>query len=149
MAEQNTESAAHAATNNTNGTAEPGPGFAAYAGTLAAVSVAAALIEVELVPGILIGAGALLAPKLMPKIVNAFRPALKGALRAGYQVAGAARETIAEASEQFQDVVAEVQAERAEAVHSEANAPAASANPSGPEAQSQPHDNSKHKRRSS
>jgi hypothetical protein len=39
------------------------------------------------------------------------RPLLKGAIRAGYGVANKAKETVAEAGEQFQDIVAEVKAE--------------------------------------
>lgn len=80
--------------------------------TVAAVGVAAALIETELIPGMILGVAAMLAPDLLPKIGGGLRPLLKGALRAGYNVASRARESIAEASEQFQDIVAEVKAEQ-------------------------------------
>jgi hypothetical protein len=80
--------------------------------TVAAVGVAAALIEVELIPGMLLGVAAMLAPNLLPKIGNGLRPLLKEAVRAGYNVANKARETVAEAGEQFQDIVAEVKAEQ-------------------------------------
>jgi hypothetical protein len=79
--------------------------------TVAAVGVAAALIEAELIPGILLGAAAVLAPSVFPKLSNGMRPLLKSAVRAGYTMAGKTRETFAEASEQFQDIVAEVKAE--------------------------------------
>src|SRR5689334_3898496 len=79
--------------------------------TVAAVGVAAALIEVELIPGMLLGVAAMLAPNLLPKIGNGLRPLVKGAVRAGYNVASKARETVAEAGEQLQDIVAEVKAE--------------------------------------
>ena len=85
------------------------PSFAAQAGTVAAVGLAAALIEVDLVPGILIGVGAMLAPKLFG---GSLRPLLKNAIRAGYSVRDRAREMMAETSEQFQDIVAEVKAEQ-------------------------------------
>jgi hypothetical protein len=79
--------------------------------TVAAVGVAAALIEAELVPGILLGAAAVLAPNVFPKLSGSMRPLVKSAIRAGYKLAGKTRETLAEASEQFQDIVAEVKAE--------------------------------------
>ncbi len=79
--------------------------------TVAAVGVAAALIEVELIPGMLLGVAAMLVPGLLPKIGNGLRPLLKSAVRAGYNVTNKARETVAEAGEQYQDIVAEVKAE--------------------------------------
>jgi Protein of unknown function (DUF5132) len=80
--------------------------------TVAAVGVAAALIEVELIPGMLLGVAAMLAPNLLPKVGNALRPVVKSAVRAGYNVAAKTRESVAEASEQFQDIVAEVKSEQ-------------------------------------
>lgn len=79
--------------------------------TVAAVGVAAALIEVELIPGMLLGVAAMLAPNLLPKVGSALRPVVKSAVRAGYNVAAKTRESMAEASEQFQDIVAEVKSE--------------------------------------
>ncbi len=80
--------------------------------TVAAIGVAAALIEVELIPGMLLGVAAMLAPDLVTKIGRGLRPVVKGAVRAGYNVAAKAREGMAEASEQFQDIVAEVKSEQ-------------------------------------
>jgi hypothetical protein len=80
--------------------------------TVAAVGVAAALIEVELIPGMLLGVAAMLMPNLLPRIGSGLRPLVKGAVRAGYGVADRARETIAEAGEQFQDIMAEVKSEQ-------------------------------------
>ena len=80
--------------------------------TVAAVGVAAALIEVEWIPGLLLGVAAMMAPNLVPKIGQGLRPLIKGAVRAGYSVAERTRETVAEASEQLQDIVAEVRAEK-------------------------------------
>jgi hypothetical protein len=80
--------------------------------TVAAVGVAAALIEVELIPGMLLGVAAMLAPNLLPKVGNALRPVVKSAVRAGYNVAAKTKESMAEASEQFQDIVAEVKSEQ-------------------------------------
>lgn len=83
--------------------------------TVAAIAIGAALIEVELVPGILIGVGAMLAPRFFPKLGNALRPMVKGAVRAGYALADKTRELAAETSEQLQDIVAEVKSEQAPA----------------------------------
>src|ERR1035437_5606514 len=76
--------------------------------TVAVVGLGVALIEVEWIPGMLIGIAAMLAPNLLPRVGNALRPMLKGAVRAGYALAERARETVSEASEQIQDIVAEV-----------------------------------------
>lgn len=100
---------------------EGGNDLGAKVATVAAVGVAAALIEVELVPGILLGAAAVLAPSVFPNLNNGLRPLVKSAVRAGYAMAGKTRETLAEASEQFQDILAEVKAE-----HHSASAPKAS-----------------------
>ena len=79
--------------------------------TVAAVGLGVALIEVELIPGMLIGVGAMLAPKLLNRFGAGLRPLVKGAVRAGYALVEKTKETMAEASEQYQDIVAEVEAE--------------------------------------
>ena len=79
--------------------------------TVAAIGIGAALIEVELIPGILIGIAAMLAPKLVPQLGSALRPLVKSAVRAGYAMVDKGRELAAETSEQLQDIVAEVKAE--------------------------------------
>ena len=79
--------------------------------TVAAIGLGAALIEAELIPGILIGIGAMLAPKFFPRLGNAIRPLVKGAVKATYALADKTRELAAETSEQFQDIVAEVKSE--------------------------------------
>jgi hypothetical protein len=86
--------------------------LASKAATVAAVGLGVALIEVELLPGMLIGIAAMLAPSLLPRIGNALRPMLKSAVRAGYAIADKTREAVSEASEQIQDIVAEVQSEQ-------------------------------------
>jgi Protein of unknown function (DUF5132) len=93
-------------------TADGGSTLGNKALTVAAVGVAAALIEVELIPGMLLGVAAMLMPNLLPRLGSGLRPLVKGAVRAGYGVADRARETIAEAGEQFQDIVAEVKSEQ-------------------------------------
>jgi hypothetical protein len=94
--------------------------------TVAAVGIAAALIEVDWIPGVLLGVAAMLAPNLLPRMGQGLRPLVKGAVRAGYSVAEKTRETVAEATEQIQDIVAEVRAEAepaASAVAEPANEP--------------------------
>ncbi len=51
---------------------------AASVATVAAIVVGAALIEVELIPGLIIGAGAVLLGKLFPELGDHVRPAIKG-----------------------------------------------------------------------
>lgn len=79
-----------------------------------AVGVAAAMLEAELLPGIAIGAAAMLVGKMFPRIARAFRPVAKTVVRAGVAVADKGREMVAETGEQMQDMVAEVRAEREE-----------------------------------
>lgn len=80
--------------------------------TVAAVGIGAALIEVELIPGMLLGVAAMLVPNLLPRLGSGLRPLVKGAVRAGYSVAERTKETVAEANEHFQDIVAEVRSEQ-------------------------------------
>jgi ribosomal protein L29 len=87
-------------------------GEAGAVGTAAAIVVGAALIEVELIPGLIIGAGAILLGKLFPELGSYVRPAIKGVVRAGFAASQKAREVMAEASEQVQDLVAEVKQEQ-------------------------------------
>ena len=89
-----------------------GPGIGSYIGTIGLVGLGLAFIEEELLAGMAIGVAAMAFPKLIPRIGTALRPALKTAVRAGYGLAERTRETVAEVGEQFQDVVAEVRAER-------------------------------------
>ena len=79
--------------------------------TVAVVGLGVALIEVELIPGMLIGIGAMLAPKLLNRLGAGLRPVVKGAVRAAYALVEQAKETVAEASEEYQDIVAEVASE--------------------------------------
>jgi hypothetical protein len=79
--------------------------------TFAVVGLGAALIEAELIPGMLLGAAAMLMPDLVPKLGRALRPIVKQTVRAGYAVVDRTREAMAEAGEQFEDIVAEVKAE--------------------------------------
>lgn len=111
--------------------AEPGPSLADKALTVGVVAAAAALIEVELIPGMVLGVAAMLVPGLVPKLGRGLRPLLKEAVRAGYGLTAKARESMAEASEQFQDIMAEVKSEHSSASIS-ANGHSATATSSEP-----------------
>ena len=82
------------------------------AATAAAIIVSAALIEIELIPGLIIGASAILLGKIFPEIGSYIRPAVKGVVRAGFSATHRVRQIIAEASEQVSDLVAEVHEEQ-------------------------------------
>ena len=60
----------------------------------------------------LIGIGAMLAPNLLKRVGSGLRPVVKGVVRAGYSFVEKTKETVAEASEQYQDIVAEVRSEQ-------------------------------------
>jgi gas vesicle protein len=79
--------------------------------TVAVIGIGVALIEVELIPGLIIGAAAAFLPNLMPKLGESLRPAMKSTVRASYKFAQKTREVFAEASEQVQDMVAEAKIE--------------------------------------
>jgi hypothetical protein len=80
-------------------------------GTLALAGIALAAIEIELVPALLLGAAAMLAPKLIPGLDNRMRPFMKTVIRMGYSAAAKTQEIVAEAAERVQDLVAEAKAE--------------------------------------
>lgn len=96
--------------------------------TAAAIGVGAALISVELIPGLILGAGAILFGKLFPEIGSYVRPAIKNLVRTGFAVTQKARELAAEANEQAHDLVAEVKHERAQQPHHVAQKPNAKHN---------------------
>lgn len=92
--------------------------------TVAAVGLGVALIEAELLPGMLIGVAAMMAPNLLPRIGRALRPLVKGTVRAGYTLTERAREMAAEAGEHMEDIVAEVKAEQGGNIVTPAGEPA-------------------------
>ena len=76
--------------------------------TAAVVGVGAALIEIEWVPGLLLGVAAMVAPELVPKLGRGVRPFVRSAIKNGYAAGRKTREWMAEAGEQVSDMVAEV-----------------------------------------
>lgn len=83
--------------------------LAAKVATIAVVGVGAALISVELIPGMLIGVAAAFLPGIGPKV----KPFFKQTVKAGYTAVRKTREMMSEAGEQFQDIVAEARSEKA------------------------------------
>jgi Protein of unknown function (DUF5132) len=66
------------------------------------------------VPGILVGIGvALVAPIFLPAAATGARPLAKALIKGALVMADSVKEVVAEAGEQLSDLVAEVQAERA------------------------------------
>jgi hypothetical protein len=83
----------------------------------AAVIGVGALIEPELLGGMLLGAGAVYASRSLPAIGGFMRPLMKSIVKVGYEAATKATELIAEATEDIQDMVAEVRSERQSQSH--------------------------------
>lgn len=79
--------------------------------TAAVVGVAALLIEIELLPGILLGVGAMMIPKLFPGVTDMVRPLMKSTIALGYKAMAKTQQLVAEASDHAQDMLAEIRAE--------------------------------------
>jgi hypothetical protein len=76
-----------------------------------AIGVGAALIEASLIPGLIIGAAAVLAPKVVPGIGTRLRPLVKSTIRGAMKLTEKTREAFAEAHEHVQDIMAEARHE--------------------------------------
>jgi len=90
--------------------------------TAAVVGIAAAIIEIELLPGILLGMAAMLVPKLFPNLPQVGLPLLKSGIGLGFQAMDKAQRLIADASDRAQDILAEVKADATHARRSKAHA---------------------------
>jgi hypothetical protein len=79
--------------------------------TSAALIGIGVLIEPELLAGMAIGAGIVLASRWFPNVVgDLVRPIAKTAVKAGYAAAAATREMVAEVTEEVEDMMAEARA---------------------------------------
>jgi hypothetical protein len=83
----------------------------ATAATVGVVAVGALVFEAALLPGMILGICAMLAPKALPKIGVALNPLFKSTVRGAYRFSEKAREVAAEMQEQVHDIVAEVKSE--------------------------------------
>ena len=81
--------------------------------TIGVIGVAAALFDVALIPGIVIGVAAAYAPKYMTNLGDRLQPLFNYTVRGAYKVTRSARSAVAEAQERMHDIAAEVQAEEA------------------------------------
>jgi uncharacterized protein DUF5132 len=93
---------------------EPNPAVneaVTVAATVGVVAAGVALFEIALLPGMVIGVAAMLAPKYVPKMGATLTPMFKSTVRGAYKFGRKTREMVAEAKEQVHDIVAEVHAE--------------------------------------
>jgi len=81
------------------------------AATVGVVGVAAVIFEAALIPGMIIGVAAALAPTYMPRLGAALNPLFRSTVRGAYKMGRKTREAMSEAREQMNDIVAEVHAE--------------------------------------
>jgi len=79
--------------------------------TVGVVGVGVAVFEAALLPGLVLGVAAMLAPKFAPKIGSALSPMFKSTVRGIYRFGQKTKEFVAETNEHVQDIVAEVDAE--------------------------------------
>jgi hypothetical protein len=99
----------------------------ATAATVGVVAVGAVIFEVALIPGMVLGVAAVLAPQYLPKIGAALNPLFRSTVRGAYKLGQKSREAFAEAQEHIHDIAAEVNAEDGAKATSEAKAAAAAA----------------------
>ncbi len=99
------------------------PDLTTKVATVGLIGLGVALVEASLIPGMIIGVAAALAPKYAPKLTEGLRPLFKSTVRGAYKVVQKTREAVAEAGEQVQDLMAEARLEeKQEAAASKANA---------------------------
>jgi hypothetical protein len=79
----------------------------------ALVGLGLMIIRPRLLPGLVLGVAAMMAPRVFPGLQGSLRPLMKDVIRTGYMAAEKAKEIVAEAGEQLQDLAAEVRYEDA------------------------------------
>jgi Protein of unknown function (DUF5132) len=84
------------------------------AATVAVVGVGVIVFEAALLPGLVLGVAAMLAPKVLPNLGAALNPLFKSTVRGAYQVGRKTKEMMAEAHEHVNDIVAEVHSDAEE-----------------------------------
>lgn len=85
----------------------------AVVATIGAVGVVAALVDVALIPGIVIGVAAAFAPRFVPKLGERLEPLFESTVKGAVKLSRKARNVVAEAHERVDDITAEVDAEEA------------------------------------
>jgi hypothetical protein len=95
--------------------AHAGPDIATTVTTIGVIGVAAALIDIALVPGMIVGVAAAYAPKYATNLGERLQPLFNYTVRSAYKVTRSARGVVADAQERMHDIAAEVEAEEAAA----------------------------------
>jgi Protein of unknown function (DUF5132) len=99
--------------------------FAAEVATIGVVAVGVAVVSVELLPGVVLGVAAALAPKYLPKLGERLEPLFKSTVRGAYKLGRKARFAVGEIQERVNDITAEVKAEEESAETAAAAEPGA------------------------
>ncbi len=84
--------------------------------TVGVVGIGVAVVEAALLPGLILGVAAVVAPKFIPRLGSVLGPAFKHTVRSVYLLSQKTKELVAETHEHVQDIVAEVDAETETAV---------------------------------
>jgi hypothetical protein len=85
--------------------------FLVTAATIGVVGVGVVVLEAALLPGLILGVAAALAPRYLPALGGALSPLFKSTVRGAYKLGEKAREMAAEVQEQVNDIVAEAKVE--------------------------------------
>jgi hypothetical protein len=80
--------------------------------TVGVVAAGAVIFEAALLPGLLLGVAAALAPRYAPAMSSALGPLFRSTVRSAYKFGQKSREMFAEAQEHMSDIAAEVSAEQ-------------------------------------
>ncbi|HTV31896.1 MAG TPA: DUF5132 domain-containing protein [Methylocella sp.] len=88
-----------------------GDDFTAKVVTIGVVAVGVAVVESALLPGVILGAAAALAPKYFPKLGQRLQPLFNSTVRGAYKLGRKARSAVGEIQERVSDIAAEVKAE--------------------------------------
>lgn len=89
----------------------PDPTMLATVAAVGVVGVGVAVLEAALLPGVVLGVAAVAAPKYLPRLGSAMTPLFRSAVRGVYMAGRKTREIVAEAQEQVNDIVAEIDSE--------------------------------------
>ena len=85
--------------------------FGAQVATIGVVAIGVAVISAELLPGVVIGVAAALAPKYLPKLGTRLQPLFNSTVRGAYKLGRKAQSAVGEIQERVNDITAEVKAE--------------------------------------
>jgi len=99
----------------------PDPTMLATVAAVGVVGVGVAVLEAALLPGVVLGVAAVAAPKYLPRLGSAMTPLFRSAVRGVYMAGRKTREIVAEAQEQVNDIVAEIDSEDQHAAEADAH----------------------------